>query len=184
LRLRNIAICAPGFNVLNAQYSVIERAAINVTKALIVYYSNTGHTKTIAEELAKAGGWPVAEIREAKPRKGRWGEIRCVIETLIGIKPHIEFTSPSFDSFDLVIIGTPVWAGHVASPVQSFLAKHRSNLNRVAFFCTCAGPNSSAVFDQLHTISGKVPVNTLAITNEEMKSSIYRDKLTAFAKTV
>lgn len=157
---------------------------INVTKALIVYYSNTGHTRTIAEELAKTSGWSAAEIREAKPRKGRWGEVRCAIESLLGIKPHIEFTSPPFNTFDLVIIGTPVWAGHVASPVQSFLAKRRGDLHRVAFFCTCASPDSSPVFDQLRTLCGKAPVNTLAITNEEMKSSSYRDKLATFSKTV
>jgi flavodoxin len=184
LRLRNIDIVPSDSNAFNAHYSVIERAAIGMTKALIVYYSNTGHTKKIAEELAEVSGWRVAEIREAKSRQGRWGEIRCVIEALIGIKPHIEFESPSFDTFHLVIIGTPVWAGHVASPVQSFLAKHRNSFNRVAFFCTCAGPHSGPVFDQLHSLSGRVPVNTLAITNEEMKSSSYRDKLAAFAKTV
>jgi flavodoxin len=183
LRLRNIGLVGRCFNVTSGQYSAIEWMIINVTKALIVYYSNTGHTKTIAEELAKAGGWSVAEIREAKPRKGRWGEIRCAIESLIGIKPHIEFTSPPFDTFDLVVIGTPVWAGHVASPVQSFLAKHRSNLHRVAFFCTCAGPDSTPVFDQLRTLSERVPVNTLAITNEEMKSPSYRDKLVTFSKS-
>jgi flavodoxin len=184
LRLRNIGIVKAGFNAFNAQHFVIERVVIDVTKALIVYYSNTGHTRKIAEELAEVSGWSIAEIRESKPRKGRWGEIRCVIESLIGIKPHIEFSSPLFDNFDLVIIGTPVWAGRVASPVQSFLAKHRGSLHRTAFFCTCAGPNSSPVFDQLHALSGRVPVNTLAITNEEMKSSSYRDKLTAFSKTV
>jgi menaquinone-dependent protoporphyrinogen IX oxidase len=155
-----------------------------MTNALIVYYSNTGHTRKVAEELAEVSRWSIAEIRDAKPRKGRWGEIRCAIESLTGIKPRIEFTSSSFDTFDVVIIGTPVWAGHVASPVQSFLAKHRDDLSRVAFFCTCAGPNSSPVFDQLHALTGKVPVNTLAITNEEMKSSNYRDKLAAFAKAV
>ncbi len=157
---------------------------MDVTKALIVYYSNTGHTKTIAEELATMNGWSVAGIRLAKPRKGRWGEIRCVIESMIGIKPHIDFTSPPFDTFDLVVIGTPVWGGHVASPVQSFLMKYRSHLQRAAFFCTCAGPDSSPVFDQLRTLSGKVPVNTLAITNEEMKYSAYHDKLATFAKTL
>jgi flavodoxin len=157
---------------------------IDMTNALIVYYSNAGHTRKVAEEMAKAAGWRAAEIHEAKPRRGRWGEIRCVIESLIGIKPHIELTSPPINTFDLIVIGTPVWAGHVASPVRSFLAKHRDSLRRVAFFCTCAGPNSGPVFDQLHNLSGKVPVNTLAITNEEMNSSNYRDKVAAFARTL
>lgn len=38
--------------------------------------------------------------------------------------------------YDLVLFGTPVWAGHVSSPVRACLDAQRNSLRRVAFFCT------------------------------------------------
>ena len=38
-----------------------------------------------------------------------------------------------------VILGTPVWFWGVASPVRTWVLRHRAALDNVALFCTCGG---------------------------------------------
>lgn len=134
-----------------------------MSKTLIVFYSNTGHTGRIAEAIAALGNWPTAEIRELTSRRGAWENLRCVIESSLKVRPRIEFDAPVLSSFDLIIIGTPAGVGRIASPVRSFLSRHVHSLQRVAFFCTRGSKQAGTVFDQLSDASGKTPVSTMAI---------------------
>ncbi len=151
-----------------------------MSKALIVFYSNTGHTRRIAEAIAALGNWPTAEIRDVTSHRGVWGNLRCVIESILKIKPRIEFDAPVLSSFDLIIIGTPVWVGRIASPVRSFLSLHVHSLQRVAFFCTCGSTQPGTVFDQLSEASGKTPVSTMVISDNDLKAGAYQAKLSEF----
>jgi flavodoxin len=153
-------------------------------KALIIFYSNTGNTRRIAEAIAALGNWPTAEIRDITSRRGAWGNLRCALESVLKIKPRIEFDSPVLSSFDLIIIGTPVWVGHIASPVRSFLAMHHHSLQRVAFFCTCGSTQPGTVFDQLSEASGKTPISTMAISDSDLKADTYQAKLSEFVKAL
>jgi flavodoxin len=153
-------------------------------KALIIFYSKTGNTRRIAKAIAALSNWPTAEIRDLSSRRGAWGNLRCVIESIFGIKPRIEFDAPVLSSFDLIIIGTPVWAGHIASPIRSFLAMHQQSLPRVAFFCTCGSTQPGTVFDQLSEASGKTPISTMAISDNDLKAGAYQSKLSEFVNAL
>jgi flavodoxin len=155
-----------------------------MSKALIIFYSKTGNTRRIAEAIAALGNWPTAEIHDVTSRRGAWGNMRCALESVLRIKPRIEFDAPVLSSFDLVIIGTPVWAGHIASPVRSLLSMHRESLQRVAFFCTCGSTKPGTVFDQLSEASGKTPISMLAISDSDLKAGAYHAKLNEFVKAL
>jgi hypothetical protein len=79
------------------------------------------------------------------------------------------------------VIGTPVWAWSVSSPVRAYLAANKDRLPDVAFFCTLGGNGSDTAFAQMQEIVGKPPRATCAITAREVASGREGQQLAAFA---
>lgn len=111
-------------------------------KTLIVYYSRTGTTKKVAEALAYALTAPqapdVEELRDTKDRHGAIGFLRAVADA-VGRK-IIPIQRPKYHpaDYDLVIIGTPVWADTMSSAVRAWLAEFGPAIRTAAVFCTTA----------------------------------------------
>ncbi|PZQ10832.1 MAG: hypothetical protein DI564_15180 [Rhodanobacter denitrificans] len=110
-----------------------------MAKILIVFYSRTGTTGRVAEQLAAALDAPLTAIEEPRRRRGLTGYLRSAREAARCALPPILPPTRDPADYDLLVLATPVWVGHVASPMRSFLQGYRSTLRRVAFFCTCGG---------------------------------------------
>jgi hypothetical protein len=90
----------------------------------------------------------------------------------------------SNSSYDLVVIGTPVWAWSLSSPVRAYLTATASQLPEVAFFCTLGARGSESAFAQMTAIVGKKPRAVCAITQREAFSASDVERLTAFEKAL
>ena len=55
-----------------------------------------------------------------------------------GNYPAITTSVESFDEYDIVFIGYPIWYGHIATPMQTFLHNHADLLagKRIALFAS------------------------------------------------
>ena len=112
-----------------------------VKKILIVYYSLTGNTKFIAETIQEI---LKAEIQEIKPKKDVkpkgamryfWGGYKATMKK----KPSLEPIEKNPNNYDVIIIGTPVWAWTIAPPIRSFLTQYDLSNKKVGFWCCHAG---------------------------------------------
>jgi flavodoxin len=110
-------------------------------RALIAYYSYEGNTKIIAENMADEIGAdllrlvPEKEMRSKGFMKFVWGGKQAVM----GKKPLLKNLDKNPDEYDLIIIGTPVWAGRPAPPVKTFMVDHLPGEKKLAFFYTYEG---------------------------------------------
>ena len=86
--------------------------------------------------------------------------------------------------FDLVVIGTPVWAARVAPPVRSFIEKNRGKLKNVALFCTEGSTNGAHALGQAAELIGSAPRAELIVTEAELASGAYRGKVEEFVKAI
>lgn len=136
-------------------------------KALVVYYSRTNTTKRIADEIAMRLKADVAAIEPQKGYEGALGWLRAGREAGARIEPKIRQVQT--DGYDLVVIGTPVWVGTMASPVRTFMK--RNKLDNVAFFCTMGG-GVSRTFDDMQKLSSE-PKATLAIRTKDVRKGDY-----------
>ena len=93
-------------------------------KILIVYYLRSGTTRRVAEALAAELKCDAEEIGDVKSRTGFLGIIGSVIEAVAQRPAPIAPAKLNPSSYDLVVVGTPVWAWSVASPVRTYL-NHR-----------------------------------------------------------
>lgn len=138
-------------------------------KVLIVFHSRTGHTRRIAQTLAKRLHADVEEIAVLQPRDGAIGYAQCSLEALAMLTPAIRPTQHDPAQYDLVVIGTPIWFWSLSSPVRSWVIQHQgARPQNVAFFCTMGGSGAQRAFDALETLIGKRPVATLALAEQQL----------------
>jgi len=92
-------------------------------KSLVVYYSRTCTTKKVAQEITKALKSDIEEVIDIKNRKGHLGYLisgrDASMKRLTLIKPMQKDAS----KYDLVIIGTPVWAWDVTPAIRTYLVQ-------------------------------------------------------------
>ncbi len=95
---------------------------------LVAYYSRSGTTSRVAQELATVLGADIEEIQDTVSRSGPLGYLRSGFQAfskkLAVIRP---FAHPCAD-YDVVVIGTPVWAGGMSSPVRTFMREYGSQI--------------------------------------------------------
>jgi menaquinone-dependent protoporphyrinogen IX oxidase len=153
-------------------------------RTLVVYYSRSGTTRKIAEALSRALNANVEEIVESKSRAGFFGYLRSLVEAIQRNPSAIAQSKCDPSSYDRVIIGTPVWAWSVSSPVRAYLMANKGHLPEVAFYCTLGGRGSDSVFRQMQSLAGKAPRAVYAVTAGEVISTRYGASLAAFAKAL
>jgi flavodoxin len=137
-------------------------------KTLVVCFSRSGHTRQVAQEIALRHGADLEIITEPGDRIGTRGYLRCVWESLTGASPPIHAAKRDPAAYDLVIVGTPIWAFGLASPVRSYVRRYAHAFRRVAFFCTEGGAGERRAFDELRRLCRKEPVATLVVTEAEL----------------
>lgn len=139
-------------------------------KALVVYYSRTGNTRKAGEEIARELGCDVEEIIDTVNRAGPVGFVlsgkQASMKELTKLKPLTK--DPS--QYDLVIIGTPVWAATMSSPVRTFIAENKDKLKSVAFFITLGGTGEASTLQGMEEACGKKPAATLTVLARELKA--------------
>ncbi len=85
---------------------------------LIVYYSRTGHTQTVATALAGTLGAELVRIEPA----GRVNLAFGVIEALMSMNCPIKPCKTDLADVDTLVIATPVWATKVPPYVNRYLS--------------------------------------------------------------
>ena len=148
-------------------------------KTLIVFHSRTGHTRRVAQALARRLDADLDEIRIVQPLDGIAGYAMCAIEAVAGLAPALRPIHRDPAAYELVLIGTPVWFWSLASPVRSWLERHPPK-HRVAFFCTMGGSGAGRVFAAMAALAGREPAATLALLEKELAGP-FEARLDAFA---
>ncbi|MGH8699606.1 MAG: flavodoxin family protein [Burkholderiales bacterium] len=152
--------------------------------AIVVVFSLTGHTRRVGADIAQRLGCPIVEITEPRSRRGALAYLRSGFEALSGRLPQIQPIDQNLRNFSLIVIGTPVWVGHVSSPVRSFLSLHRSEIGALAAFCTMGGRDPGSTLADIASVTGKPTVATLATSEHELGSPQHAARLDAFMAAI
>ena len=148
---------------------------------LIVYFSRTGRTRRVAEAIQAATGFDLEEIEEEGGRGGPLGWLKSGMESTRRMLPKIRPLAHDPSEYDIVVIGTPIWASNMSSPVRAFVVEHRDNISRIALFCTGDGDEPEKVFAPLSELLGKEPLATLGLIGPDRKEDVATPKIRVFA---
>lgn len=115
-------------------------------KVLVVYYSASGNTKRVAEDIAEAAGGDLFEITPTEPYTSddlNWTNSDSRVsrehddESLRDV-PLATTEVENWDDYDTVFIGYPIWWGIAAWPVDNFVKDNDFTGKTVIPFATSA----------------------------------------------
>lgn len=82
--------------------------------------------------------------------------------------------------YDLIIIGTPVWAWNISSPIRAYIEGNKEKFAKLAVFCTMGGDGDVKAFNEIEKLCGKKAIARLTLKTKEAVAGDYSDKLEAF----
>lgn len=149
-------------------------------KTLVVYYSRTGVTKKVAEILSVKLKADLAEVVDLQDRSGAIGYLKAgrdaSLKRLTQIKPIVK----NLADYSLVLIGTPVWAWTMSTPIRTFLTENKNKLSNVAFFCTMGGSGDDKTFLQMAAIINKQSKAELCLLTRNVVHGNFEEKISNF----
>lgn len=138
----SMGICAQGSN------SGAEKKQENgLGKSLIVFYTWSGNSRIIANELHTIIGGDIVEIIPAKPYTRDYNQmIEAAKQEIAEIDrekyPAVNNPVGNIADYDTVFIVYPLWWSHMASPMQTFLHNQSAKLRGKTLALICISASS------------------------------------------
>ncbi len=150
-------------------------------KIAIAYYSKSGNCKIVAEKICdilKNAG-QTAETFEIKLAKefSKIGIFNYFLEGKSSYKQEKPELAPmdfNPEQFDCIILGTPVWASDMASPMRTFISNNLDTLRSksVSAFMCLAGKDASQELEKMRQSIGiKKFASSVSLTNPKKNNT-------------
>lgn len=110
-------------------------------KVLVVYFSRTGTTKTVAKKIKKMTGGTMFRIQTKKKYPSNYDKMLDTAQKEQDEKarPALKKKVKSMKKYDIILIGYPIWWGDAPMAVYSFLESHNLLGKTIISFCTSGG---------------------------------------------
>lgn len=110
-------------------------------KVLVVYFSHSGNTREIANQIKDATGGDIFEIQPVDAYTSVYDDLtkQAKKELESGYKPPLKTKVNNIEQYDVVFVGSPCWWATVAPPVMTFLSDYDLSGKTVVPFMTHEG---------------------------------------------
>lgn len=107
-------------------------------KTLVLYYSQSGATKEVAEEFQNLLGCDIDSIVAVNPYDGDYSQTiaRWMQESKDSVRPELKPLNVNLDDYDTIFLGFPIWGGTYALPMASFIADNSLDGKTIVTFAT------------------------------------------------
>ncbi len=148
-------------------------------RLLVIYYSLEGNTRFIAGQIAEATGADLLELKTlAEPPEGFkkyfWGGRQVMTKE----KPALASFEKDPAVYDLIFIGTPVWAFSFAPALRTFFSQVLLRGKKLALFCCSGGGPGRTLSHMEESLGNNTIVSRIAFV-EPLRA---REKNAALAR--
>ena len=143
-------------------------------KMLIVYYSLTGNTEFVAEQIQLLTGADVFKLELTEPYSEDFQTTitRLNSEREAGILPKLNSRADNLADYDTVFLGTPNWFGTLSTPLLAFLASEDLSGKTIVPFITFGrGGLQNTITDLKAALPDSTILEELGITGNEVEDS-------------
>lgn len=143
-------------------------------KTLIVYFSWGGNTKTVANHIHDLIGGDIVEVETVIPYPDTYEEVTQIApgELASDYRPELKTKVDNMDKYDTLIVGTPIWGGHLTPAMKSFLASYNLSGKAIAPFCTHGGSGTAQSVNDIHSVCPNSTIlGSLAVYGSRAESS-------------
>ena len=118
-------------------------------KIAIVFYSMSGNTEYVANEISKKVDVDLIKIEPEKTypdsgmKKFFWGGKSAIM----GETPNLKSYDFNSNKYDLIIFGTPVWASNFTPPIRTFIKENKDDLKnkKIAIYSCSSGGGTNVI---------------------------------------
>lgn len=111
------------------------------SKILVTYFSHSGNTKSMAEQIQSIVGGDLFEIKTVTPYPDEYRPTTEVAkkEQESNARPELTAKVKQMASYDMIFLGFPNWWGTMPMPLFTFLEEYDFSGKKIALFCTHEG---------------------------------------------
>ena len=148
---------------------------------LVVVYSRTGTSRTVAGLLAAEGSGQLAVVRDADARRG---VMRCMLDSWLRRRPKIVYEGPDPASFDVVVLVAPIWAMRLAGPMRTFVASRAACLHRVVVVSVMGDEGADRAVAEVARLLGHRPALDASFKERDVRDGSFVRRLRSLAASV
>lgn len=149
-------------------------------KILIAYYSRTKNTEKIAKKLQQELNCDLEKIDDLNQHKGIVGWIKGGYKSNRNKGCKIKKIEKNPENYDLTIIGSPVWASNIASPIITYIKNNK--FNKIACFVTCNKGGDEKAINNVEKLTSKKLMAKMSLNKKTIKNS--KNEINKFLKKV
>jgi multimeric flavodoxin WrbA len=143
----------------------------------------------VAEKIADIMKSDREEIVTVRKHSGLIGWIISAYEAARKKLPEIMDVSKAPEAYDTVIVGTPVWAGTMSSPVRTFIHAYGDRIKKIGCFATRGGDRESRACNEIADLIGSQSVAVLELRKKDVEKQGFfdtecREKIEAFIQAL
>ena len=130
----------------------------STSKSLVVYFSATGNTKSLAEKIAEESGSDIFEIVPEEPYTSEdlnYSNSNCRANKEQNdptARPAISNKIENIDDYDVILIGYPIWWGTMPKIINTFLDTYDLSGKAIMPFCTSGSSGISTSVSAIRNI--------------------------------
>lgn len=132
-------------------------------RVLVAYFSmQDGNTGDIARAIYEQTGGDMYRILVAEPYPADDKVRKELLTRQVkgNILPPLAGPAPDFTEYDIIFLGSPVWANHLSQPVKSFLHKYDLSGKTVVPFASHGGGGRGRSFSDVAELCDGCIVDT------------------------
>lgn len=149
---------------------------------LVLYCSRTSNTEHVAQQIQTTLDCDILEVVPQTAYENDYNAMLSRAQTELaairqGNYPAIRTSVESFDGYDMIFVGYPIWYGSMATPMQTFLHEHAAKLagKRIALFATSGSSGiSSSVSEARALCPDATFTETLLLTSSALSQMASR----------
>ena len=107
-------------------------------KILIAYFSWSGNTRGIAQEIQRETGADIFEISPVEPYSSDYNTVlmEAQEDQHKQARPELSGHVENMDEYDTILLGYPNWWASIPIPITSFLEEYDLSGKRIIPFCS------------------------------------------------
>lgn len=120
-------------------------------RPLILFFSRTGHTRTLAAMIHKRVGGDMVELKTVKPYPQDYEAAikQAKQEQQAGTRPALAAELPPLEGYETVFLGYPIWWGTMPMALFTLLEKYDFSGKTLVPFCTHDGSHMGRSVDDI-----------------------------------
>lgn len=121
---------------------------------LILYFSRSGNTRAVAEQIHGRIGGQMIELKTVVPYPADYDALveQAQREQKSNARPQIATEIPNLEKYDIIFIGFPNWWGTMPMPLFTLLEKYDVGNRSIIPFCTHEGSRFGRSRQDLKTL--------------------------------